>query len=39
MNEDIPKKPPAPELPQYLREALENQPPERLEAVVATRLI
>ena len=33
MSEDIPEKPPAPELPKYLREPLENQSPERLEAV------
>jgi hypothetical protein len=33
MTEDIPEKPPAPELPKYLREPLENQSPERLEAV------
>ena len=30
---DVPEKPPAPELPKYLREPLENQSPERLEAV------
>jgi len=28
-------RPPAPELPDYLREPLERQPPERLEAVAA----
>ncbi|WP_049934245.1 hypothetical protein [Haloplanus natans] len=33
MAEDIPEKPPAPELPKYLREPLENQSLERLEAV------
>jgi len=33
MAEDISEKPPAPELPKYLREPLENQSPERLEAV------
>ena len=33
MTEDIAEKPPAPELPKYLREPLENQSPERLEAV------
>jgi hypothetical protein len=33
MAEDVPEKPPAPELPKYLREPLENQSPERLEAV------
>ena len=33
MSEDIPEKPPAPELPKYLREPLENQSPERLEAI------
>lgn len=35
MNEDVPKKPPTPELPKYLREPLEKQSPGRLE-VVAT---
>jgi hypothetical protein len=35
MVEDGPEKPPAPELPKYLREPLENQSPERLEAVAA----
>lgn len=35
MKEDILKKPPAPKLPKYLSEPLENQSPERLE-VVAT---
>ena len=30
-----PEKPPAPELPKYLREPLENQFPERLEVVTA----
>lgn len=35
MTEDVPEKPPAPELPKYLREPLENQSPERLEAVAA----
>jgi hypothetical protein len=33
MAEDVPEKPPTPELPTYLREPLENQSPERLEAV------
>jgi len=33
MSEDIPEKPPAPELPKYLLEPLENQSPERLDAV------
>jgi hypothetical protein len=33
MAEDVPERPPAPELPKYLREPLENQSPERLEAV------
>jgi hypothetical protein len=33
MAEDVPEKPPAPELQTYLREPLENQSPERLEAV------
>jgi hypothetical protein len=33
MTEDIAENPPAPELPKYLREPLENQSPERLEAV------
>ena len=35
MTQDVPEKPPAPELPKYLREPLENQSPERLEAVAA----
>jgi hypothetical protein len=35
MPEDAPEKPPAPNLPKYLREPLEKQSPERLE-VVAT---
>jgi hypothetical protein len=35
MPEDTPEKPPAPNLPKYLREPLEKQSPERLE-VVAT---
>jgi transcription elongation GreA/GreB family factor len=35
MTEDVPEKPPTPELPKYLREPLENQSPERLEAVAA----
>jgi hypothetical protein len=35
MAEYGPEKPPAPELPKYLREPLENQSPERLEAVAA----
>jgi len=35
MAEDGPEKPPAPQLPKYLREPLENQSPERLEAVAA----
>ena len=35
MGEDVPEKPPAPELPKYLREPLENQSPERLETVAA----
>lgn len=33
MVEDAPGKPPAPDLPKYLREPLENQSPDRLEAV------
>jgi hypothetical protein len=33
MTEDVPEKPPTPELPKYLRDPLENQSPERLEAV------
>jgi hypothetical protein len=33
MTEDAPGKPPAPDLPKYLREPLEKQSPERLEAV------
>lgn len=35
MSEGVLEKPPAPELPKYLREPLENQSPERLEAVAA----
>jgi hypothetical protein len=35
MVEDGPEKPPAPELPKYLHEPLENQSPEQLEAVAA----
>ncbi|GAA0474987.1 hypothetical protein MUK72_16740 (plasmid) [Halococcus dombrowskii] len=35
MNESRLEKPPAPELPKYLREPLESQSPERLEAVAA----
>jgi len=35
MDEDISERPPAPELPTYLRESLENQSPERLEVVAA----
>lgn len=35
MVEDGPEKPPAPELPKYLREPLENQSPEQLEVVAA----
>ena len=35
MGENAQEKPPAPDLPKYLREPLENQSPERLEAVVA----
>lgn len=35
MGEDVPEKPPAPELPKYLREPMEKQSPERLEAVAA----
>jgi hypothetical protein len=35
MTKEIAEKPPAPELPKYLREPLENQSPERLEAVAA----
>ena len=35
MSEDFPEKPPTPELPKYLREPLESQSPERLEAVAA----
>lgn len=33
MNKDVSEKPPAPELPKYLREPLENQSPERLEVI------
>jgi hypothetical protein len=33
MDEGVPEKPPAPELPKYLRDPLESQSPERLEAV------
>jgi hypothetical protein len=33
MNKDVLEKPPAPELPKYLREPLENQSPERLEVI------
>jgi hypothetical protein len=33
MDETSPEKPPAPDLPKYLREPLEKQSPERLEAV------
>jgi hypothetical protein len=33
MTEDAPGKPPAPDLPKYLREPLEKQSPEGLEAV------
>lgn len=35
MTGESPEKPPAPELPKYLREPLEKQSPERLEAVAA----
>jgi hypothetical protein len=35
MTEDVPEKPPAPDLPKYLREPLERQSPKRLEAVVS----
>ena len=35
MNEDVPEKPPTPELPKYLREPLEKQSPERLEVVAS----
>jgi hypothetical protein len=35
MPEDVPEKPPAPDLPKYLREPLEKQSPERLEAVAS----
>lgn len=35
MSESGPEKPPVPELPKYLREPLERQSPERLEAVAA----
>ena len=35
MTEDVPEKPPTPELPKYLREPLENQDPERLEVVAS----
>ena len=35
MVNDISEKPPAPELPKYLREPLEKQSPERLETVAA----
>lgn len=34
MSEELSRKPPAPDLPKYLREALEKQSPERLETVV-----
>ena len=33
MNDDVTEKPPAPDLPKYLREPLEKQSPERLESV------
>ena len=33
MTEEAPEKPPAPELPKYLREPLEKQSPERLETI------
>ncbi|WP_152043516.1 hypothetical protein [Salinigranum salinum] len=33
MGEEFPEKPPAPDLPKYLREPLEKQSPERLETV------
>jgi hypothetical protein len=35
MTEDLPEKPPAPELPKYLREPLEKQSPERLETIAS----
>jgi len=35
MDEDVPEKPPTPELPKYLREPLEKQSPERLEVVAS----
>ena len=35
MNEEPPAKPPAPDLPKYLREPLKKQSPERLETVAA----
>ena len=35
MNEDVPEKPPTPELSKYLREPLEKQSPERLEVVAS----
>jgi len=35
MDEKPPAKPPAPDLPKYLREPLEKQSPERLETVVS----
>lgn len=35
MNENTPEKPPAPELPKYLREPIESQSPERLETIAA----
>jgi transcription elongation GreA/GreB family factor len=35
MGGELPEKPPAPDLPKYLREPLEKQSPERLETVAA----
>ena len=35
MDETSPEKPPAPDLPKYLREPLEKQSPERLETVAS----
>ena len=35
MSGELPEKPPAPDLPKYLREPLEKQSPERLETVAA----
>jgi hypothetical protein len=35
MTEDLPEKPPTPELPKYLHEPLEKQSPERLETIAS----